>query len=94
MTRTLPIDELAWSADALDRLGELHQAREMIDWMIERAVIECRTDAVHINGVETDHLHGGNRELRSYEPFSWERIAKQLGVTRKVAWRKYGHLIS
>lgn len=92
MTTTPDISTLTWSADALDRLAELRKARETIDEMIETAVVECRESAVHINGVETETLHGGNRELRSYEPISWAKIAKQLGVTRQVAFRKYRSL--
>lgn len=94
MTRTLPIDTLPWSGDALDRLGEFREARDYLDWMINQAVIECRTKAQAKVGVETDTLHNSNRDLISYAPISWDRIAKQLGVTRQVAWRKYAPIVN
>lgn len=37
------IDSLPWSGDALDRLSELREARDLIEWMIDRAIEECRS---------------------------------------------------
>lgn len=94
MARTLAIDALPWSADAFDRLAELREASDLLDHMIEQAVIECRTRAQSTSGVEIDTLHGSNRALVSYAPISWDRIAEQLGVTRQAAWRKFASLMS
>jgi hypothetical protein len=87
------IEGASWSADAYERLGQLVDARDYLDLQIERAVVECRTNAKSLAGIETDTLHDRNRERDSYAPISWARIAAKLGVARQVAWRKYAHLV-
>jgi hypothetical protein len=82
----MQIEELGWSADALDRLSELREAREVIDWMIERAVVECRTNAQHDT---IDVVGNETRTGTVATPISWDRIAKALGVSRQTAWQRF-----
>lgn len=83
------IDHITWSADALERLDQLAGARDYIDWLMDQAVTECRTNAlvptVDLVGDETRH------RLRP-QPISWAKIAEILGVSRQTAWQKYRHL--
>lgn len=81
-------EELPLSADALERLDELREARDIIDRMIERAVVECRTNAQQgrpdVVGQET-------RQATTVQPMSWARIAEALGISRQSAWERYRH---
>lgn len=79
-----------WSGDALERLGQLRDARGMIDIWIEDAVIECRRSG----GDTTRWEQVGNetRERRGGGPISWQRIGEALGITRAAAWERYRDL--
>jgi hypothetical protein len=85
------IEELQWSADALDRLSELRAARDLLDWMIERAVEECRTNAEATDLDVVQDVDGTTltRQSQRAEPVSWARIADALGVSRQTAWERY-----
>jgi hypothetical protein len=83
------LEELDWSADALERLSELRGAREIIDYMIERAVVECRTNAVQHH---VDDVAGETRETATTRPIAWERIADALGVSRQTAWQRFRYV--
>jgi len=50
------IDELHWSADALDCVEQLAGAREYLGYLIEQAVRECGTNAIEhtLDVVEAD----------------------------------------
>lgn len=80
------IEELDWSADALDRLAELRGARDIIEWLTERAVVECRTNAQQSH---VDDVGGEVRTSTTAEPISWARIAEALGVSRQTAWQRF-----
>lgn len=61
-----PIDNLHWSEDAQKRLSELHEARNLIDLMVEEAVGESR-----IRGVSWAEI---GKALGISRQTAWERF--------------------
>jgi hypothetical protein len=81
------LDTLAWSADALERLDQLREARDQLDIMIEHAVRECRTNAR--GEIHFEQVLGEGRENHPPKPVPWQRIAEALGVSKQYAWERY-----
>lgn len=87
------LESCHWSADALDRLAELREARDLIDYMIDQAVKECRW-----NGATGETFHDDSQPVTVMQgqewhgPISWQRIADQLGVSRQTAWQRFRHM--
>lgn len=89
------IEAIWWSGDPYDRLYELRGARDVIDHMIEQAVIECRTNAVeHGTDLVTDKQgHTETRETDIRRPVSWRKIGDALGIAGQSAHQRFAHLV-
>lgn len=75
------------SADALDRLSELRQARDLLCKLIASAVKECRDGAQRPH---TEEVGGETRRGAAFGPITWERIGDALGITSDAARRQFG----
>jgi hypothetical protein len=87
------IEELPLSADALDRLEELREARNMLEILIDHAVDECRGNgqARYVDDVAQADGSTVTREAVVTRPVSWQKIADALGMTRQSAWQRFRH---
>jgi hypothetical protein len=82
------IEEATLSADALERLSELSDARAVIDSMIEVDVRECRRTLTRgsVEGPE------GKAQETQRGPITWETIGAALRLKRQTAWRRFRHV--
>jgi hypothetical protein len=82
------VEDAPWSADALERLGQLQAVKDLIDYMIERDVGECRTTA------RRDEVEGpdGSPADNLHRPIAWSTIGEKLGISRQTAHERYRHV--
>lgn len=77
-----PLAEVEWSADALDRLGQLRAAREEIERLIDESIAECRTRAKQEH---TEDVGSEKKRAETTKPIEWARIGEKLGISAEGA---------
>lgn len=79
------------SEHPLERLDELREARDLIEWMIDQTVDECRK-GLPVEVVDDIQGADGSTETRHSTRFvavPWGKIGEALGISRQAAWNRF-----